>query len=333
MLRRLKKPAIAITIGDPCGIGPEITVKALAHPEVLEWCRPVVVGSQKVLEQAAKLCGVPMPDEGRVTLVDIPNGFDYQSGPTKADSLQPGVICAGGGQAAYEAIEKATELCLQGKVDAMVTAPIHKQALKLAGVPYIGHTEILAGLTETEDPLTMFYVHGMKVFFLTRHIAFADIVRCCTKDRIYTYIHRCVKALEQMGITPTKEQPFAVAALNPHGSDNGLFGTEEADEVLPAIQQAQAEGIAVTGPHPADSVFHMALQGKFSGVLSLYHDQGHIATKTLDFERTIAVTCGLPFLRTSVDHGTAFDIAGTGRASEVSMVEAIRVAAEMMKNR
>lgn len=323
MLRSVTKPTLAITIGDPCGIGPEITVKALAHPEVFTWCNPVVVGNRKVLEQAAKVCKVELPDPSRVALVDVPATF--------TESLQPGAICAEGGQAAYQAIETATKLCLNGKADAMVTAPIHKQALKLAGVPYIGHTEILAGLTKTEDPLTMFYVHGMKVFFLTRHIAFAEIVKCCTKERIYTYTKRCIKALEQMGITPTQDKPFAVAALNPHGSDNGLFGTEEELEILPAIQQAKAEGLAVTGPVPADSVFHMALQGKFSGVLSLYHDQGHIATKTLDFEKTIAVTCGLPFLRASVDHGTAFDIAGTGIASEVSMVEAIRVAAEMIE--
>ncbi len=321
MLRGITKPTLVITVGDPCGIGPEITVKALEHKEVFTWCKPVVVGNRKVLEQIAQQCGLTLPDETQVTWVDIPTA-----------NVQPGVLCAEGGQAAYEAIEKATKLCLSGEADAMVTAPIHKQALKLAGVPYIGHTEILAGLTKTEDPLTMFYVHGMKVFFLTRHIAFADIVKCCTKERIYTYTNRCIKALEQMGITPTADKPFAVAALNPHGSDNGLFGMEEADEIFPAIQQAKAEGLAVTGPVPADSVFHMALQGKFSGVLSLYHDQGHIATKTLDFEKTIAVTCGLPFLRTSVDHGTAFDIAGTGIASEVSMVEAIRVAAEMIEN-
>lgn len=320
MLRGIRKPTLAITVGDPCGIGPEITVKALAHKEVFAWCKPVVVGNYNQLEQTAAQCGVSLPDETQVTWVDIPTA-----------NIQSGVICAEGGQAAYEAIKVATDLCLNGKADAMVTAPIHKQALKLAGVPYIGHTEILAGLTTTEDPLTMFYVHGMKVFFLTRHIAFADIVKCCTQDRIYQYIKRCTKALEQMGITPTKEQPFAVAALNPHGSDNGLFGTEEEKQIFPAIQKAKADGFAVTGPIPADSVFHMALQGKFSGVLSLYHDQGHIATKTLDFEKTIAVTCGLPFLRASVDHGTAFDIAGRGIASEVSMVEAIRVAAEMMR--
>ena len=320
MLRSITKQTLAITVGDPCGIGPEITVKALVHKEVFDWCHPVVVGTRKLLEQTAKQCGVQLPNESQITWVDVPTG-----------TVQPGVICAEGGQAAYDAIKMATELCLSGKADAMVTAPIHKQALKLAGVPYIGHTEILAGLTKTEDPLTMFYVHGMKVFFLTRHIAFADIVKCCTKERIYTYIQRCTKALEQMGVHPSEEQPFAVAALNPHGSDNGLFGTEEATQILPAVEQAQADGFAATGPIPADSVFHMALQGKFSGVLSLYHDQGHIATKTLDFEKTIAVTCGLPFLRASVDHGTAFDIAGRGIASEVSMVEAIRVAAEMME--
>lgn len=321
MLRGITKPALAITVGDPCGIGPEITVKALAHKEVFDWCHPVVVGNRKVLEQTAQQCGVHLPNTSQVIWVDVPTA-----------NIQPGVICAEGGQAAYDAIETATTLCLNGEADAMVTAPIHKQALKLAGVPYIGHTEILAGLTKTEDPLTMFYVHGMKVFFLTRHIAFADIVKCCTKERIYIYIQRCMKALTQMGVQPTKETPFAVAALNPHGSDNGLFGTEEATQIVPAVEQAKADGFAVTGPIPADSVFHMALQGKFSGVLSLYHDQGHIATKTLDFEKTIAVTCGLPFLRTSVDHGTAFDIAGTGIASEVSMVEAIRVAAEIIEN-
>ena len=321
---RSKKPEIVITMGDPAGIGPEIIIKTLAKEEIYRSCRPIICGSRVFLEKAMRICGLENRIHWDRFCVEEPRIADFDE-----KKIELGKASADGGKAAYRYIEKATELCMSKTAAAMATAPINKEALKMADIPYIGHTEILAGLTGTQDPLTMFYVHGLKVFFLTRHIAFSQICSMCTEERIYDYIVRCTEAMERMDIG-NREKPFAVAALNPHGGDGGLFGSEEKNNIFPAVLRARENGINVVGPIPADSVFHMALKGDFSGVLSLYHDQGHIATKTLDFEKTIAVTCGLPFLRTSVDHGTAFDIAGKGTASEISMMEAVNVAAKLI---
>ena len=213
---------------------------------------------------------------------------------------------------------------MAGKVDALSTTPINKEALKAAKVPYIGHTEILADLTKSAEPLTMFQTHELRVFFLTRHLSLLDACKAVTRDRVLRHIRRCSEALGCLGIS---EPRLAVAGLNPHGGEHGLFGHEEDAEIAPAVEAARREGYRVDGPKPADSVFYFALKGAWDAVLSLYHDQGHIATKMVDFERTISLTLGLPFLRTSVDHGTAFDIAGTGKASATSMIEAIRLAA------
>ena len=229
------------------------------------------------------------------------------------------------GRAAYEYIERSITLANAREVDAVTTTTINKEALKLAGVPYIGHTEIFGALTGTEDPLTMFEVHGMRILFLSRHVALRDACDLVTKERIKDYVKRGLAVLKQLGVT---EGVMAVAGLNPHCGEHGILGSEEQEEVIPAIRELQEEGYPVTGPVGADSVFHQALQGRFNSVLSLYHDQGHIAAKTVDFDRTVSITGGMPILRTSVDHGTAFDIAGTGKASEISLVEAIRVASK-----
>ena len=206
----------------------------------------------------------------------------------------------------------------------MATTPINKESLRAAGVPHIGHTEILAALTGTDDPLTLFETNGLRVFFLTRHVSLRQACDLVTRERVARMIVRCCKALKQLGIL---QGSLAVAGLNPHSGEHGLFGDEEMTAVAPAVAECQAAGWPAVGPIGADSVFHQARIGRYAAVLSLYHDQGHIATKTLDFERTISLTLGLPFLRTSVDHGTALDIAGKGLASEVSMLEAVRLAA------
>ena len=195
--------------------------------------------------------------------------------------------------------------------------------------PYIGHTEIVGALTGTENPLTMFQVRNLRVFFLTRHVSLRKACDLVTKDSLLTFIRDCVKALEVLGV---KNPKIAVAGLNPHSGEHGLFGTEEVDHVIPAVETAKARGIDIEGPIGADSVFYQALNGRYDAVLSLYHDQGHIATKMVDFERTISITNGMPILRTSVDHGTALDIAGKGIASPVSMIEAIRLAVEYAPN-
>jgi len=236
-----------------------------------------------------------------------------------------GTVDAACGAAAYTYIAAAVELIQAGIAEVLVTGPINKESLQAAGVPYIGHTEILGGLTGTEDPLTMFETLGLRIFFLSRHVSLSKACTLVTEERVSRYIYRCIDSLKQLGDDQTR--PLAVAGLNPHSGEHGLFGNEDEAAVRPAVEKAGLAGNLVVGPIGADSVFHQAKIGMYSAVLSLYHDQGHIAAKTLDFERTVSVTLGLPFLRTSVDHGTAFDIAGTGNASAVSMIEALRVAA------
>ena len=322
------KPLIAVPIGDPAGVGPEIVAKAVADPALAELTRVIVIGDRGIMDQAIgitganlTLCSVTDPAEaayekGILNLIDLEN-VDLQN-------FCFGEVSAMCGQAAYDYIAKAIDLALAGKVDAVSTTPINKEALKAAEIPFIGHTEIFGALTGTADPLTMFEVHGMRVFFLTRHVSLRQACDLVTKDRIIDYVKRCKKVLGTLGVN---DGTMAIAGLNPHSGEHGLFGHEEVDEVFPAVEELQQAGYDVVGPIGADSVFHLALQGRYNSVLSLYHDQGHIATKTLDFERTIAITGGMPILRTSVDHGTAFDIAGKNLASPVSMVEAIRLAA------
>ena len=313
------KPIVAITMGDPAGIGPEIVVRALVDPLVQQVAFCHVVGSRSVLEDACKRCDLP------TTILESQWACVEDVGTVQAGSYRYGEISAECGVASFEYIKKAIELALAGKVQAVATAPINKESLRAGSIPFIGHTEIFGELTNTPDPLTLFEVRNLRVFFLTRHVSLKKAGELVTKERISDYVIRCTQVLGQLGITAGA---MAIAGLNPHSGEHGLFGREEVEAVTPAVDALQKAGYQVVGPVSADSVFHLALQGRFNSVLSLYHDQGHIATKTYDFERTISITCGMPILRTSVDHGTAFDIAGKGDASAVSMIEAILVAAK-----
>jgi 4-hydroxythreonine-4-phosphate dehydrogenase len=327
------KPLIAIPMGDPAGIGPEIVVKALMNKEVMDAARCVVIGDSKILENAIQVTKATI----KVKVINKPEEGEYEDGILNLIDLDNvdmkefviGQVNGMCGRAAYEYIAKSIELANAGEVAAVSTTPINKESLKAGKVNFIGHTEIFGELTGTKDPLTMFEVHGMRVFFLTRHVSLRKACDLVTKDRIKDYVKRCKEVLEKLGVT---EGTMAIAGLNPHSGEHGLFGDEEVDHVTPAVEELKAEGYDVVGPIGADSVFHLALQGRYNSVLSLYHDQGHIATKTLDFERTIAITGGMPILRTSVDHGTAMDIAGKGIASEISMVEAILLGAKYSKN-
>lgn len=327
------KPLVAIPIGDVAGVGPEITVKALALKEIFDAARCVVVGDKKIIENAIKITGTNLS----VNVIDEPEDGDYSEGVVNVidlnnidmDKFEFGKVQGMCGKAAYEYIEKSVQLANDRKVDAVATTPINKEALRAGGINFIGHTEIFGALTNTPDPLTMFEVRGLRVFFLTRHVSLRQACDMIKKDRIIDYVVRCTEALKRLGVT---EGTMAIAGLNPHSGEHGLFGNEEVEEVMPAIEELKKMGYNVAGPIGADSVFHLALKGKFNSVLSLYHDQGHIATKTLDFERTIAITGGMPILRTSVDHGTAFDIAGKNIVSEVSMAEAILLAAKYSPN-
>ncbi len=313
------RSVIAVTMGDPAGIGPEIVVRSLADPLVQQVAFCHVVGSRSVLEDACQRCGLS------ASILDSEYACIENVGNIQQGDYQYGEISADCGIASFEYIKKSIELAKSGAVQAVATAPINKESLRAGGVPFIGHTEIFGELTNTKDPLTLFEVKDLRVFFLTRHVSLRRACELVTKERIEDYVVRCSRALEQLGIT---EGTMAIAGLNPHSGEHGLFGSEEGDAIVPAVEALQKAGYNVVGPVSADSVFHLALQGRYNSVLSLYHDQGHIATKTYDFERTISITCGMPILRTSVDHGTAFDIAGRGQASAVSMIEAISVAAK-----
>ena len=325
----MSKPLIAVTMGDPAGVGPEIVAKSLASEEVTEVADCVIVGAKKCVENANRIVGADLeirgmqkPSEGQyekgiMNLIDLDN--------VDMDVFEFGKVSGMCGKAAYDYIAKSIELANAGEVDAVSTTPINKEALKAGDIHFIGHTEIFGALTGTEDPLTMFETNGMRVFFLTRHVSLRQMLDMIKKDRIVDYVVRCTEALKRLGV---KEGTMAIAGLNPHSGEHGLFGWEEVEEIIPAIEELKKMGYDVAGPIGADSVFHQAAIGKYNSVLSLYHDQGHIATKTLDFEKTIAITNGMPILRTSVDHGTAFDIAGTGKVSAVSMIEAIRLAAK-----
>ena len=323
------KPLIAIPMGDPAGVGPEIVVKALINQDVKERARCVVVGDKNVLENAICITQSNL----NINLINEPGEGDFNNGVLNLIDLKNidmekfefGKISGMCGKAAFDYIKKSVELANSNKVDAVATTPINKESLKAGGINFIGHTEIFGELTNTPDPLTMFEVRGLRVFFLTRHVSLRNACDMVTEDRIVDYVKRCTQVLKTLGVT---EGTMAIAGLNPHSGEHGLFGDEEMKAVYPAVEKLNKMGYKVVGPVGADSVFHLALQGRFNSVLSLYHDQGHIATKTLDFERTIAITGGMPILRTSVDHGTAFDIAGKDLVSEISMVEAILLAAK-----
>jgi 4-hydroxythreonine-4-phosphate dehydrogenase len=318
----------ALTMGDPAGVGPEIIVKALGPGGAAAGAKCVVYGDARVLGRAAEALGLgfslhpiaspeaALYEPGTLEVVDLHNA--------DPEGFEPGRVSALCGRASWEYIEAATKAALAGRVAALDTAPINKEAIRAAGVPYIGHTEMLEGLTGSRDPLTMFETLGLRVFFLTRHVALRAAPDLITRDRLLDYFRRCLGAMDRLGLAGGE---LAVAGLNPHCGEHGLFGDEEVRVIAPAVEEARAEGLAVVGPIGADSVFHQAKTGRYAAVLSLYHDQGHIATKTLDFDRTVSLTLGLPFLRTSVDHGTAFDIAWQGKASALGMETSILVAA------
>lgn len=316
-------------MGDPAGIGPEIVAMTIAAEEAAKAADCIVIGDRKIMESAMRIAGLNL----RVNTIRQPEDGDYRQGilnlidldNVDMDAFAFGKVSGMCGKAAYDYIEESCRLAMAGNVDAVATAPINKEALKAGGVNFIGHTEIFGALTGTDDPLTMFETNGLRVFFLTRHVSIRAMLGMIKKERIVDYVRRCTEALKRLGV---REGTMAVAGLNPHSGEHGLFGMEEVEEIAPAVDELRAEGYDVAGPIGADSVFHQAAMGKYNSVLSLYHDQGHIAAKTLDFDKTIAITNGMPILRTSVDHGTAFDIAGTGKASAVSMIEAIRLAAK-----
>ena len=328
-----QRPVIGITLGDPAGIGPEIVLGALQDEALREKCIPVVIGHASVLRRCWEATGI---SAGEVQVVHSPREARGASGTVEIvhvetpgmEDFQPGTLSADAGRAAEAFVRRACELALAGEIDAIATAPINKESLRLAGIEHIGHTEMLAAYLHSPDPLTLFITENMRIFFLSRHLSLRQAISYITEDKVHDFIKRVHRAMTGFGFA---NPSIGLAGLNPHASDGGQFGDEEEKHLIPAARRAQAEGISVSDPIGADSVFNMALEGRFDCVISLYHDQGHIAAKTRDFYGTVTATLELPILRTSVDHGTALDIAWQGKANPVSMKAAILAAVDMLK--
>lgn len=301
-------------MGDPSGIGPEVVAKALAHPRLHELARLTVIGDGSLLAACAKSLNLTVDSPVVATC------------PAPAAGYPVGRLSAESAMAAHSWIEHAARMCLSGQADAMVTAPVNKEALRLAGINQTGHQEVLQRLSGSAHVATMLVSGSLRCMHLSTHKPLRDACAFVTRENVLRAIRLTYEHFLRWGF----ERPrIAVAALNPHASDNGLIGREEIDEIAPAVADARAAGIDASGPHPADSVFNHAIAGRFDVVVVMYHDQGHIAIKVHGFEQSVSVNLGLPFIRTSVDHGTAFDIAGQGIADETSMVEAIRLAASL----
>ncbi|KWZ85136.1 4-hydroxythreonine-4-phosphate dehydrogenase PdxA [Heyndrickxia coagulans] len=329
----VNKPIVGITMGDGAGVGPEVIMKSLNHKEIYEICRPIVIGDSKILNRAKGFIQ---------SNLKIENITDFQIGEQLTttygtvccldlnllpEDLPLGQVSAVAGHAAFEYLKKAIELANAGKLDAICTAPLNKEALHRGGHNYPGHTEILADLTNTKDFAMMLSTPKLKVIHVTTHMGLIDAVKAINTERVYHVIKLANETLTRSGL---KNPRIAVCGINPHAGENGLFGYgEEEEKIIPAVNKAKEEGISVFGPLPADTLFFRAVRGDFDVVVAMYHDQGHGPIKVLGLDAGVNITVGLPIIRTSVDHGTAFDIAGKGIADEKSMLEAMRQAVEL----
>lgn len=321
----MTRPVIAITMGDAAGVGPEIIMKSLAHADLYERCRPLVIGDAARLEAAGKIVGSTLTVRAIQDIAQARYAFgtvdciDLKLIPA---DLPWGRLSPVAGDAAYQYIKVATELAVSGKVGAICTAPLNKEALHAGGHKYPGHTEMLAALTNTPEVSMMLTAPNLRVIHVTTHIGLMDAIRKIEPGLVERTIVRGHSVLEKAGLP---RQKIGVCAINPHAGENGLFGQgEEAEKITPAIEACRARGWDIEGPLPADTLFFRAGRGDFDMVVAMYHDQGHGPVKVLGLEAGVNITVGLPVIRTSVDHGTAFDIAGTGKADERSLLEALR---------
>ncbi|MBI4655027.1 MAG: 4-hydroxythreonine-4-phosphate dehydrogenase PdxA [Nitrospirae bacterium] len=324
----MNKNKIAITMGEPGGIGPEIIVKALSCSEIRQYCNPIVIGDIGTIKEAVKLTGLLLkvkpllkisdskPAIGNIEVVDIKSSIPFKKGKASAQA----------GRAIVSCIEKAVGLALRKEVDAIVTAPISKESLRLAGYSWPGHTELLAELTKTEDFAMMFVSEKLKVVLATIHVPIKDVPKIIKERLVLKTIMLAKKGAEMLGI---KRPKIAVTGLNPHAGESGIFGDEEIKEIMPAIKKAVKKGITVSGPYPADALFHKVYNGEFDIAVCMYHDQGLAPFKMLYFDTGVNMTVGLPIIRTSPDHGTAFDIAWQNKANPSSMIEAIKLASKL----
>jgi 4-hydroxythreonine-4-phosphate dehydrogenase len=327
---RRRLPRIGITMGDPAGIGPEVVLKAVAEEEVRRICVPVIIGDAQLLAHTARTldlqCGYDIVrfDERLPDEISEPVIFHLDN---ISGHVEPGIESGTAGKAAAGYIEAAVKLCAAGSLDAIATAPINKRALFLGGYSFPGHTEFLAHLTSTEEYAMAFVAANLRIVLISTHVPLAEAIRMVEKERIIRIVQLAHRELKRWGL----EKPrLAVAALNPHGAEGGLFGVEESSEIFPAVEACHGrDGMDVRGPFSADTIFLRASRGEFDAVIACYHDQAMIPVKCLSFGEAVNVTLGLPFIRTSVDHGTAFDIAGRGLAEHSSMMAAITLAAEL----
>jgi 4-hydroxythreonine-4-phosphate dehydrogenase len=323
-------PFIAITMGDPAGVGPEVTARALTDQSVYERCRPFVIGSTAAMHDAFATIGAKMSTRAAHSLEDVSGGAGAVEVLDLDDldygRIAPGEVSAAAGKASVEWVLRAGDLARTGQVDAIVTAPINKESCRLAGYEQIGHTELLRHQNGGSEIATMLISQGLRVVHLTTHYSVRAACDHVTKANVLAKLLLTHDYLQQWGFSPPK---IGVAALNPHASDGGLLGDEEEKEIIPAVEEARSRGVEATGPIPSDTVFNQAIDGRFDVVLAMYHDQGHIPIKVHNWAKSISVNLGLPYIRTSVDHGTAFDIAGKGIADHESMLEAIRVAVDL----
>jgi 4-phospho-D-threonate 3-dehydrogenase / 4-phospho-D-erythronate 3-dehydrogenase len=336
------KPVIGITMGDPAGIGPEIAIKTFLSSNLCEHCHPLLVGDVRVLGEISQKIGIPM----NFNSIRNPSQARFESGTMdvihlphfEMEDYRIGESTAAQGQAAFEYIKRVIELAKEGKLDATVTNPINKESLNAAGVPFAGHTEIYAHFTGSKKVSMLLVTGDFRVVHVTTHVALRDATDLIKTHRILEVIKLAHDACLKFGIEVPR---IGVAGLNPHSSDGGLFGDEEQRDILPAIEKAQAQGFNVEGPVPPDTLFAKARMGRYDITVAMYHDQGHIPFKMLAFEwdankdqmgdvHGVNVTLGLPIIRTSVDHGTAFDIAGRGIASPAALKESIQVAIELV---
>ncbi|PTY00338.1 4-hydroxythreonine-4-phosphate dehydrogenase PdxA [Opitutus sp. ER46] len=327
-------PLVAITMGDPAGTGPEIITKALAGPELYQLCRPLVVGDAATLQRALGYTGVNVTvravravaettgRHGMIEVLDLAN--------VDAARLQLGRVDPMAGKAAYECVKTAAELALAGRVGAIVTSAINKESMNQAGYHYDGHTGLLAELCQAPDATMMLAADGLRVSHVSTHVPLRVAIERVQPERILSVITLTHAAIRGLGIAKPR---LAVAGLNPHAGEHGLFGDEEEKFIAPAIASARQLGMVVSGPYPGDTVFFRALQGEFDGVVAMYHDQGHVAVKMLGIWRGVNITLGLPIIRTSVEHGTNFDMAGTGKSDPRSLVEAVKLAAALARTR
>jgi 4-hydroxythreonine-4-phosphate dehydrogenase len=327
----MSSPLIAITMGDPAGIGPEIIVKALGERTVFAQSRPVVLGDEWILSDAARWLKAPL----KIKRIQEPEEGVFRQGVLNliplTDLSRAGVPLGAprsqGGAAAYRYIERGVELAQRGSVDALVTAPISKEALHAAGYPFPGHTELLAKMTGSGDHVMMLAGPRLRVSLVTTHIPLRQVPGALTRERIIRTIAITSQGLKTYWGIPSPQ--LAVAGLNPHAGEGGIFGTEEQEVIAPAIAECRQKGMSVFGPLPADSLFFHAAAGRYDAVVSLYHDQGLIPLKLLHFRDGVNITLGLPIIRTSVDHGTGYDIAGQGVADPTSLINAILLAVKM----